>query len=248
MSEKYRVVFKTSVDITDLYEIKDRPRNPGEDMSFTKEQLSRSQQLRNAIHMGVAVLYGAKLEDLEKTMRARVIPQRPISSKAPVVVPPIVGTPPPSPSLASVIPSHEVKEEDLSTGKRLVVYHDELRPFMEKVFEFQKKRILQVVAENFVKKGVSVTPKPEETVAPPKSSEPETPQVSKVKKPKKKKPRIQKKAKAVQSAPKKKVGKPEVYSSAGGGGLVEGHQKKPEPLKLRSVRKPTKIKAGPGMF
>ncbi len=250
MSEKYRVVFKTSVDITDLYEIKDRPRNPGEDMSFTKEQLSRSQQLRNAIRMGIAVLYGAKLEDLEKTMRARVIPQRPMPSKAPVVVSPIIGTPPPSPSLASVIPSHEVKEEDLSTGKRLVVYHDELKPFMEKVFEFQKKRILQVVAENFVKKGVSVTPKPEETVAPPESSEPETTQISrsKVKKPKKKKPRVQKKAKAVESAPKKKIGQPEVYSSTGGGGLVEDHQKKPESLKLRPVRKPTKIKAGPDMF
>ena len=255
MSEKYRVVFKTSVDITDLYEIKDRPRNPGEDMSFTKEQISRSQQLRNAIHMGIAILYGVKLEDLEKTMRARVIPQKPISSKAPVVVSPIVGTPMPSPSLASVIPSHEVKEEELSTGKRSVVYHDELGPFLEKVLKLHEKRVLQIVGQNFSRKGADVVSKPAESVEPPshESSEPEhekaVPQVSKVRKPKKKKLRVQKKVKAVVSVPKKKVGKPEDYSSAGGGGQSMDHQKKPESLKLRSVKKLTKkIKAGPDMF
>ncbi len=205
--------------------------------------------------MGIAILYGAKLEDLEKTMRARVIPQKPRSSKVSTVVPPIIGTPPPSPSLASVIPSHEVKEEELSTGKRSVVYHDELGPFLEKVLKLHEKRVLQIVGQNFSRKGTAVVSKPAESVESPshEASEPEhkeaVPQVSKVRKPKKKKPRTQKKPKAVVSVPKKKVGKPEVYSSTGGGGLAEDHQKKPESLKLRPVRKPTKnIKAGPGMF
>lgn len=250
MSEKYRVVFKASADITDLFEIKGRPRIPGEELFFTKEQLSRSQQLRNAIRMGIAILHGAKLEDLEKTMRARVIPRAKNSRPVPTVAPIIKGTPLPSPDLASVIPTQEVPEGELSTAKRKVVYHDELTPFLQKAFASLEKRMLQAVANNFVRKGGAVVLDPEVKVDVPVSSEPpgdedsETPQVSK---PKSKKKRLRVQKKSVRSVPKKKVGKPEAYKSTGGGGQVEDHKKKLVPLKLRPKGR-SQIKAGPDMF
>ena len=102
------------------------------------------------------------------------------------------------------------------------------------------------MANNFSRKSVAVTPKPE---APSKSSEPDTSQKiqSKVKKLRKKsKSRIKKKVQATTPVSKPRVGKPEAYSSSGGGGQVEDH-KKSVPLKLRPENK-SKLTGGAGMF
>ncbi len=256
VSEKYEVEFKSSVNITDLYEIKERPRRSGEKMFFTKEQLSRSQQLRNAIRMGIAILHGAKLEDLEKTMRSRVIP-RARSKNSPQIPPPIEGTPIPSPDLAAVIPSQEIPEGEIAPPKRAVVYHDEVKPMIETALKFHEKRILQIVTQSFSRKSVVAAPRPSTPVAPPSpepespsSEESDVPQESKPRakaKTKKKKQRV-KKSKVIQTPPvsQRKVGKPEPYNSSGGGGQSEDH-KKPAPLKPRP-KVGSKVKGGAGMF